>query len=553
MLNSEDQLYISYMSEADNNPDYVPSQVDLSSRGIQKSVDAIRNRTKSGNTPYSAVQAAYNKLKSVQDSNANTQYWLVVITDGSFTDGGYDYDKKDILGRPKKLSSDRVRTTKGLNEKFEEYTASTMPNGTHPQVTFLGIGSITKPDENAAKGIYTYSASGAKDIVATMSSMADRVSGRTRVSTADIKKVDDKTVQVSSTIPLLNIAAFSQRSEAKVVKAVYTNETSIPISRQASLHYPKYSELVGSASLLGDSQSVIGAGTYNITFDHPVDIHNLDILFEPALEMRMTVSVNGAPIKDYRELKNTMEKDKISISCKIYEMGTDNEVDPSLLPPNTKFEILVNENGTEVVRQEGKAVCGGYARAMQYLLQKCGIESAEAIGYIRKADGSKGELHGWNLVKLDGDYYYPDTTWDDRSNTIQTVKDTDASLDYFCFTTDELSRTRDTSKSPAAMPDCTATRCNYYYHNGLVLDVYSMDKVQEWAVQAAQSKKPAFTFQCGNKSIYDTAFAALYADGADCFKILKAATKANKKIDPSGYRYRHDSNMWTITIVFKTK
>lgn len=202
---------------------------------------------------------------------------------------------------------------------------------------------------------------------------------------------------------------------------------------------------------------------------------------------------------------------------------------------------------------EGKAVCGGYARAMQYLLQKCGIESAEALGYIRKADGSKGELHGWNLVKLDGDYYYLDTTWDDRSNTIQTVKDTDASLDYFCFTTDELSRTRDTSKSPADMPDCTATRCNYYHHNGLVLDVYSMDKVQEWAVQAAQSKKPAFTFKCGNKSIYDTAFAALCADGADCFKILKAATKTNKKIDPSGYRYRHDSNMWTITIVFKTK
>ena len=202
---------------------------------------------------------------------------------------------------------------------------------------------------------------------------------------------------------------------------------------------------------------------------------------------------------------------------------------------------------------EGKAVCGGYARAMQYLLQKCGIESAEAIGYIHKADGSKGELHGWNLVKLDGDYYYLDTTWDDSSNTIQTVKNTDVSLDYFCFTSEELSRTRDTTKSPAVMPNCTATRCNYYYHNGLVLDAYNPDKVQEWAVQAAQNNKPAFAFKCANQRVYDAAFAALCADGTDCFKILKAAAKGNRKIDANGYRHRHDPNMLTITIMFKMK
>ena len=202
---------------------------------------------------------------------------------------------------------------------------------------------------------------------------------------------------------------------------------------------------------------------------------------------------------------------------------------------------------------EGKAVCGGYARAMQYLLQKCGIESAEALGYIHKADGSLGELHGWNLVKLDGDYYYLDTTWDDSSNTIQAVKNTDTALDYFCFTTEELSRTRDTTKSPAIMPNCTATRCNFYYHNGLVLDAYNPDKVQEWAVAAAQRGKPAFAFKCGNKKVYEAAFAALCADGADCFKILKAAAKGNKKVDPNGYRYRHDPNMLTITIIFKNK
>jgi len=346
MLNSEDQLYISYMSEAEGNYRYEPSRVDLSSDGIQSSVNAIRGHSDYGNTPYSAVQAAYKKLQGVQDSNPNTQYWLVVITDGGFTDKGYN-----DLGLP---NWGQMDSKKELNEEFNKYVDSTMPNGTHPQVTFLGIGNVLAPDENTGKGIYTYSADGANDIIDTMSRMADRISGRTRLDSSALVQVDDTTIQVSSTIPLLNVAVFSQRSEAKVVGATYGNEAAIPVSRQASLSYPKYADLVGSACLLGDSQKVIGAGTYSVTFDRPVKAKDVIVLLEPALEMRMIVSVNGTPIADYSELRNTMEGDTISVSCKIYEMGTDNEIDPSLLPPGTKYEILVTEDGKEVVRQEGK-------------------------------------------------------------------------------------------------------------------------------------------------------------------------------------------------------
>lgn len=202
---------------------------------------------------------------------------------------------------------------------------------------------------------------------------------------------------------------------------------------------------------------------------------------------------------------------------------------------------------------EGKAVCGGYARAMQYLLQKCGIESAEALGYIRQENGTRGEAHGWNLVKMDGDYYYLDTTWDDSSNTIQTVKNHDAALNYFGITSDELFRTRDLSLSPCELPPCTATRCNYFYHNGLVLERYDVEAVQALAVRAAQEKKPTFFFKCASRGVYEAALAALCSDGADCFRILKAAHKANRQIDPNSYRYRHDPNIWTITIVFKNK
>ena len=216
MLNAEDQLYITYMCHSQLWHNYDPKKIDLSAGGIQHSVDSIRNHNDSGSTPYTAVEIAYNKLKSVKDSNPNTQYWLVVITDGAF-------DETNTMSNNKRKNF--------LNANFKKYTESVMPNGTNPQVTFLGIGDIVSPNEDHSKGIYTYSASNGNSIIKAMSDMADRISGRTRLEKKAVKKIDDKTLQVSSSIPLLNIAVFAQGSQAKVTKAVYGNEIDIPISR----------------------------------------------------------------------------------------------------------------------------------------------------------------------------------------------------------------------------------------------------------------------------------------------------------------------------------
>ncbi len=56
---------------------------------------------------------------------------------------------------------------------------------------------------------------------------------------------------------------------------------------------------------------------------------------------------------------------------------------------------------------EGVAVCEGYAEAYQVLLEEVGIMS-----YVVRGWGG-GERHAWNLVRLDGKYYYTDVTWDD--------------------------------------------------------------------------------------------------------------------------------------------
>lgn len=93
------------------------------------------------------------------------------------------------------------------------------------------------------------------------------------------------------------------------------------------------------------------------------------------------------------------------------------------------------------------AVCDGYSKAYQYLLNKAGIDSHIAIGW------SKGEGHAWNLVKLDGEWYYTDVTWDDSEYGIF--------YEYFNITTELLKEDHELDSSAYKMPDCTATD-NWY-------------------------------------------------------------------------------------------
>jgi transglutaminase-like putative cysteine protease len=56
---------------------------------------------------------------------------------------------------------------------------------------------------------------------------------------------------------------------------------------------------------------------------------------------------------------------------------------------------------------DGTAVCQGYALLSYALLKQAGVENKIVEGT------AGGELHAWNLVNIDGNWYHMDTTWDD--------------------------------------------------------------------------------------------------------------------------------------------
>ena len=62
---------------------------------------------------------------------------------------------------------------------------------------------------------------------------------------------------------------------------------------------------------------------------------------------------------------------------------------------------------------ERQAVCEGYTMAFTYLCHKYGLDCVGVVGSTYKSGGASD--HAWNLVKVDGGWYFVDVTWDDSA------------------------------------------------------------------------------------------------------------------------------------------
>jgi hypothetical protein len=103
-----------------------------------------------------------------------------------------------------------------------------------------------------------------------------------------------------------------------------------------------------------------------------------------------------------------------------------------------------------------KAVCNGYAEAMALLLTCVDIENDIMTG---TADG---ELHAWNRVCLDGNWYQLDATWDDP---IPDRGDFAGHM-YFNVTDDVMDDTHTWTEGD--FEKCTSWNYNYFYYNNLI-------------------------------------------------------------------------------------
>ncbi len=186
------------------------------------------------------------------------------------------------------------------------------------------------------------------------------------------------------------------------------------------------------------------------------------------------------------------------------------------------------------------AQCQGYTRAFSYLCAKCGIETDIVLGIA-------AEDHMWNMVKLDGEWYHIDLTWDDpdKKQYPDSVR-----YDYFCLSTKRISELRTISGNNHDIPEANSEKYEYYIENDLVAYTYDDAKriIEREAKKVSDSKASTIQFRCADRESYNAISEQLFGNSNDnALSILIGVneTAQNKFYTDSIY---HNSNRNTFTI-----
>ena len=107
-----------------------------------------------------------------------------------------------------------------------------------------------------------------------------------------------------------------------------------------------------------------------------------------------------------------------------------------------------------------KAICSGISKAYKYLLNQIGVRSIVVDGMALDQNNMKVG-HNWNIVKIDGENYHIDITWD-ITNSEKELK----SYDYFNLKDEQIYRDHFTERR---FPICSSVKDNYFDRNGFAI------------------------------------------------------------------------------------
>ena len=203
------------------------------------------------------------------------------------------------------------------------------------------------------------------------------------------------------------------------------------------------------------------------------------------VESKYTISTTTVFFKDVVEInveynvesKEDLEEKITTIENKINEylalVNTDNIFDIELVLHDNLLKNVsyYNYDKIENVPQychdiygafvKKEAVCDGFTKSMQILLDRKNIESIVVLGDL------ENEAHAWNLVKLDDSWYHLDVTSDqsikEKKNGTQIVTHA-----YYNLTTDEILKSHKLD-TPDIIPNANETKYNYYIYTGKVV------------------------------------------------------------------------------------
>lgn len=200
---------------------------------------------------------------------------------------------------------------------------------------------------------------------------------------------------------------------------------------------------------------------------------------------------------------------------------------------STSFGTHENAYSVYGALVEGRAVCEGYAKAMQLLLNKKSIPATVVMGYAIE----DWESHMWNLVYINGSYYYLDVTWDDN--------DTLPHYTYFNITYDSLKHTHQPDEGQLDNIVCNNTADNYFVRNNAYCTTYERETIARAIAQKVEEGEVVIHLQF-TPEVY-----------ANALLFLKDISLTQKKVNNQlgnrikmwNYALSTQSNQYTITLI----
>lgn len=297
-MNETDELFVVKMSDK-----YNFETIDVKSKNVKASniLETEKWDSFADETPFEAVETAIEHmkdLKSIYGTSDNTEYFLIVLTDGGFE--GMPSDLTSYLNNVSDFMSDVLYESIWICVGSKSSYSSFMSK-------LSGANNTSSISTNNKDGI-------SKALFDTMQKIYGRISKKDK----DIEGRNNR-VSINYEYPISKIIVYEQ-DQAVALKSVHSSDGNIYTN--ATIYSPKKNNQNGKLKLksniieINGNNKSIKEGKIDLEFEDSIDIseNKLQIIVEPALGLDLYV-INESGDKE-TDLNKYMDGDSLGFIAK---------------------------------------------------------------------------------------------------------------------------------------------------------------------------------------------------------------------------------------------
>ena len=280
----------------------------------------------SGGTPYDVVTQAKKDLRKAVAADDDSEYWLIVITDGAFTSPSMNYEE------------DIVNFAKGVNAKGKE---EHLKNGKLPNVMCVSINCYSFVSEQNYKNLNNLHVIENMDAIPAMTAAAQAISGRVEIKDVTYSS-DGKSLSFKIPYPAKNIIIFTQNTETKTVS--YTSNDELDISENYHVARPVPSQSLQNPSTVSfiteKNGKSIKAGYVSFEMSKKIAPENTVVLIEPSIGLRAEFYNQDGDKCDPTDLKIG---ESAEVRYSLWDPDSNTVILDSMMNGNIDYTVSIND------------------------------------------------------------------------------------------------------------------------------------------------------------------------------------------------------------------